>query len=251
MDKERGFRLTRRQLLITALFAGGALALQRLVANTQQTTAESIANQGTRTPNPQSPVDALAVLGAGAERKNGAYVPGFDGKMRVMAAAEAYRKGVAPVVVFMGGKDGENYPSGAEVMHNLARRKYQQESGAFSRIPSEDVILEKKSEHTDSEMEELAKLAKINGWTKIGIVTNRYHMEGAMTLTRNFGIEAVPIFAEDLLLKRDRRFARVIKNYEESEEMKNKKRREWFRSLALIFDPKARILRRLRGDKRY
>lgn len=247
MANEKEPKFTRRQLFELGLIIGVATVLPKPLRNF----AESIASQDTRTPNPQSPVDAIAVLGAGVERKNGAYVPGFDGKMRVMAAAEAYRKRVAPVVVFMGGKEGEKYPSGAEVMHNFANRKYQQESGAFSRIPREDVILEEKSEHTDSEMEELAKLAKINGWKSIGIVTNRYHMEGAMTLARNYGIEAVPIFAEDLLLERNRRFARVIKNCEESDEMENKKRREGLRSLFLIFDPQARILRRLRGDKRY
>lgn len=247
MDKERKFRLTRRQLFELGLIVGTATVLPKPLKNF----AEQIANQNTRTPNPQSPVDAIAILGAGVERKNGKYVPGFDGKMRVMTAAEVYRKGAAPIVVFMGGKEGENYPSGAEVMHRLADRKYQQESGAFSKIPREAVVFEEKSEHTDSEMEELAKLAKIRGWKRVGIVTNRYHMEGAITLARNFGVNAVPIFAEDLLIKRDRRFARVIKNCEESDEMKNKKRRERFRSLILIFDPQARILRRLRGDKRY
>ncbi|MDP3726879.1 MAG: YdcF family protein [bacterium] len=251
MEKDGGY--TRRQVIAKfveiTLVAGGTPILHKLLRSPNL--IGTVTNRNTITPNPQSPVDALAVLGAGVERKNGKYVPSFDGKMRVMAAAEAYRKNAAPIVVFMGGKDSKNYPSGAEVMHNLADRKYQQGSGAFSRIPREAVILEERSEHTDSEMEELAKLAKINGWKRIGIVTNRYHMEGAMILARNFGIDAVPIFAEDLLLKRDRRFAKVIKKCEESDEMKNKKMREMLRSLVLLFDPKARILRRLRGDKRY
>ena len=101
MERDRP-RFTRRQLLGGLFALGGVVAVLRPLSNF----AELITNQDTKTPSPESPVDAIAVLGGGIERKNGKYVPSFDGKMRVMAAAEAYRKNVAPIVVFMGGKEG-------------------------------------------------------------------------------------------------------------------------------------------------
>src|SRR3972149_767450 len=65
--------------------------------------------------SPRPIFDAIVVLGSGVTAKTDRTEPGYDGKMRVIAACEALSRGLANNVLFTGGKVyGESLPSEAE-----------------------------------------------------------------------------------------------------------------------------------------
>lgn len=203
------------------------------------------------TPEPEhSPFlfDAIIVLGAGVQEKKShlksRIEPGFGGKMRAMAAAEAYRQGLTPVLVFSGGKTaGEEYPSEAQAMQAFLERKYQNQDGKFSHIPPEAIILEEKSKDTSTNFENLLKLIKEKGWNNVAILTNDFHLERTTKLIHNFSLEAEDISAEEKLKERDPRFIKIIHNFYSSSGMKSAQRTEKILMLMLKVDPKANIPR--------
>ncbi|MBI4038233.1 YdcF family protein [Candidatus Daviesbacteria bacterium] len=189
--------------------------------------------------------DVIATLGAGSARKNNKVEaePDFVGKMRAIAAAEAYRQGLAQNLVFLGGRVDPLSPSAAGVMQTFLGRKYLAAEGAFSQIPLPAIVVEERSQHTDTNIIELARLAREYEWRKILLLTSRYHMRAALYLTESFGLKVTPLLAEDVLLSRDGRFKPVIARFSHSEELQVRKRKEMLRLAYLMFDRQA-IFRR-------
>lgn len=179
--------------------------------------------------------DVLIVLGSGIEDKPGRLEPGSpDGKMRVIAAAEAYRLGLTRFLIFSGGRTkGKGYPSEAEVMVDFMNRKYRKEGGKFSRIPKEAVVLEKHSIDTTTNLRNSLKIAQEKGTQKIGVLTNEYHLPRVVEVAGKFGFGPEPISTETKLVERDRRFEPIVTKFTSSLEMKQKEKREkYLRSIS-------------------
>ena len=188
------------------------------------------------------PFDAIIVLGAGIQEKNNGVEPMFDGKMRTIAAAEAFRQRLAPFLVFSGGKTaGEQLPSEARVMSDFLKRKYKNESDSFTEIPTDQIVLEEKSKNTAENLENILKLIKERGWQKVAFLTNDYHLPRVQELAHNYGIDAQELSAEDELEQRDPRFQRVIDKYYESSEIKAAERKEKILKLLLKIDKKGKL----------
>lgn len=165
--------------------------------------------------------DAIIVHGAGIkQRKNGSFHPGFFGKMRTIAGAEAYRIGLADNLIFTGGKTmGKDNPSEAESMNYLTTNFYKKdpktttssnEPSKFSSIPTNVIYLEEESKDTSDNLLKIIKLCQEKGWRKIGYITNEFHIPRTMQLAKNLGLELVPISAENILIKRSSKYKHLI-----------------------------------------
>lgn len=159
-----------------------------------------------------------------------------------MAAVEAYRQEIAPVLVLTGGKTrGEENSSESQITWEFLDRKYQQEAGKFSQVPQEAIYLEEESKDTSANFKNVLQLIQENGWRQVAVLTNDFHLERAIRLAHNFGLEAVELSAENLLRSRDRRFAEIIERCYRSEKTQSLQRKEVALRAMLIVDPKAII----------
>lgn len=187
--------------------------------------------------------DAVVVLAAGikqdakgswvstdlsfADDKRGA--PG--GKLRVLAGAALATHYSTAVIVTGGGKGydarknaPDNRPLLAEILCNelIARG-----------IPKERIVLERKSNTTYQELQELEKLAFRRRWGRIVVVTSRYHLDRVRAMIEakftRFSQNAIlePVSAEDTLIANDRaRWEALIEKEYASAYMRARRARE-------------------------
>ncbi|WP_224361579.1 YdcF family protein [Hyalangium versicolor] len=122
------------------------------------------------------PADAVVVLGARV-LKGG--VPSGALYARVEKAAELYRRGIAPRLVFSGGV-GDNPPSEAQVMRSVAVQLG---------VPAEACLLEEQSHSTEQNSRYSAELLRSLGARRVVVVSDPYHLLRARQYFRLQGFE--------------------------------------------------------------
>ena len=106
---------------------------------------------------------------------------------RCERALEAWRDGAAENIIVTGGQ-GEDEPAAeAQVM-----QAYFIENG----VPEARVIAEDQSVNTIENLRNAKHIMEQNGWTGAAVVTNDYHVERALWIARDEGIDACGIAAK-------------------------------------------------------
>jgi uncharacterized SAM-binding protein YcdF (DUF218 family) len=109
-----------------------------------------------------APADAIGVFGA-AE---------YDGKpspvyrARLDHALELYHRGLAPLIVTLGGNGGDQYSEGA------VGEEYLEGQG----VPEEAIIAETESRNTEDSARRIAVIARANGLKRLIIVSDGTHL---------------------------------------------------------------------------
>lgn len=126
---------------------------------------------------------AIVVLGAGLESPRTLSLLSLR---RTVHGIRLYRQGLAPMIVFSGGRSGEEGVEGS-VMASLA-----QELG----IPSTVIWTETQSNDTWTEALEVAKIARPNRVRTILLVTDPFHMKRASVTFERVGFRVLPAAPE-------------------------------------------------------
>jgi uncharacterized SAM-binding protein YcdF (DUF218 family) len=166
--KKRGRRPFRR-LLISL----GALVLAYFALTTILVTV----SMG-RDDRPRS--DAIVVLGAA--QYEGRPSPIYQARLE--HALELYRDGVAPLLVFTGGRGvaGERWTEGA------AGRRWAEAHG----VPSDRILVEESSKTTYQNLDGVADLLRPKGMRDVVLVSDPFHMFRALAQAREVGLEPHP-----------------------------------------------------------
>lgn len=134
---------------------------------------------------PPVPADAIVVLGGGT---NGANLPLPQGWDRLGTAAQLYRDGFAPIVIFSGG--GTSTVSEAEIYAN---------AGAWLGIPRSAMSFESKAQSTADHGRALLEVQLPNGRgaiardTPLLVVTSTFHSRRALLSFHRAGFTRVRI----------------------------------------------------------
>jgi uncharacterized SAM-binding protein YcdF (DUF218 family) len=109
-----------------------------------------------------APSDAIAVLGAA--EYDGRPSPVFHA--RLDHALELYQRGIAPLMITLGGPGGDQYTEGA------VGRGYLMARG----VPEEAIIAETESRNTEDSARRIAVIAHANGLHRLVIVSDGTHL---------------------------------------------------------------------------
>ena len=109
-----------------------------------------------------APSDAIAVLGAA--EYDGRPSPVFHA--RLDHALELYQRGIAPLIITLGGPGGDQYTEGA------VGREYLMARG----VPEEAIIAETESRNTEDSARRIAVIAHANGLHRLVIVSDGTHL---------------------------------------------------------------------------
>jgi uncharacterized SAM-binding protein YcdF (DUF218 family) len=120
------------------------------------------------------PADAIVVLGAAVDREG---VLNANSLRRAVHGTLLYRRGLAPVVVFMGAAYGG--PPEAQVRAELARRLG---------LPADAVLAESRAMTTREEAQRARELMAARGGRRVLLVTGELHMGRAAAAFRRAGL---------------------------------------------------------------
>jgi uncharacterized SAM-binding protein YcdF (DUF218 family) len=109
-----------------------------------------------------APADAIAVFGAA--EYDGKPSPVF--RARLDHARSLYNRGIAPIIITMGGSGGDQYTEGA------VGREYLMSTG----VPENAIIAETKSTDSEESARRIAVIARANGMHRLLIVSDPTHM---------------------------------------------------------------------------
>ena len=123
------------------------------------------------------PADAIVVLGSRV-RVGGVASPSL--RRRALHAASLYQRGMAKNIICTGGV-GDNAPAESVVASQILR-----ESG----VPTGAISVETVSHSTWGNAEEVARICGENGWKRVVVVSEPYHLWRACRNFRAFGLEA-------------------------------------------------------------
>lgn len=116
----------------------------------------------------------------------------MDGRMsnvltyRCQAALDAWREGVAPVIIVCGGQGG-NEP-GPEAL-------YMRDWMIARGVPEDRVIAEPDSENTLQNLQNARAIMAQNGFSTCAVCTTNYHLRRALWVARDLGLSATGISA--------------------------------------------------------
>jgi uncharacterized SAM-binding protein YcdF (DUF218 family) len=150
--KRRNWKLRAALLLVLLLVVGISLWCRWVYVQ-----IESYAGQ-----DQAAPADAIGVLGA-AE---------YDGRpspiyrARLDHALELYHRGIAPLIITLGGPGGDQYNEGSVGEEYLISKG----------VPEEDIIAETDSSNTEESARRIAVIARTNGLHRLVIVSDDTHM---------------------------------------------------------------------------
>jgi uncharacterized SAM-binding protein YcdF (DUF218 family) len=124
--------------------------------------------------------DAIVVLGAA--QYNGSPSPVY--RARLDHALDLWRSGVAPMMVFTGGRGvpGERFSEGG------AGRQWAIDHG----VPANRILIEESSRSTYENLRGVRKLLAPRGMHRIVLVSDPYHMFRAVEQARDVGLVAQP-----------------------------------------------------------
>ena len=109
-----------------------------------------------------APADAIGVLGAA--EYDGRPSPVY--RARLDHALELYHRGIAPLIITVGGPGGDQYNEGAVGEAYLISKG----------VPEEDIIAETESRNTEESARRIAVIARANGLHRLVIVSDDTHM---------------------------------------------------------------------------
>jgi len=109
-----------------------------------------------------APAGAIAVLGAA--EYDGHPSPVY--RARLDHALDLYRKGIAPLIITMGGSGGDQYTEGAVGRHYLVSMG----------VPEQNIIPETHSRDTEQAARRIAVIARVNGLHTVVVVSDPTHM---------------------------------------------------------------------------
>jgi len=109
-----------------------------------------------------APSDAIAVLGAA--EYDGRPSPVF--RARLDHANDLYKRGIAPIVITLGGTGGDQYSEGA------VGREYLMSLG----VPESAIIAETESRTTEESARRVAVIARTNGYRRLVVVSDGTHL---------------------------------------------------------------------------
>lgn len=109
-----------------------------------------------------APADAIGVLGAA--EYDGRPSPVF--RARLDHALVLYRRGIAPLIITLGGPGGDQYTEGS------VGREYLMSKG----VPETAIIAETESSNTEESARRIAVIAQANGLRRLVIVSDDTHM---------------------------------------------------------------------------
>lgn len=118
---------------------------------------ESYANQ-----DQAAPSDAIGVFGAA--EYDGRPSPVF--RARLDHAVDLYRRGIAPLVITLGGAGGDEFTEGS------VGREYLMSQG----VPEQSIIAETESRNTEESARRIAVIARTNGLKRLVIVSDGTHL---------------------------------------------------------------------------
>jgi len=136
--------------------------------------------------------DAIGVLGAA--EYDGRPSPVY--RARLDHALELYHRGIAPLIITLGGSGGDAYSEGSVGEEYLISKG----------VPEEDIIAETESRNTEESARRIAVIARVNGLHRLVIVSDAAEGLDVLTSPRpRPAVEDKPIEAE--------RFAHEILSY--------------------------------------
>ena len=109
-----------------------------------------------------APSDAIGVLGAA--EYDGRPSPVF--RARLDHARDLYNRGIAPLIITLGGTGGDEYSEGA------VGREYLMAKG----VPESAIIAETQSRNTEESTRRIAVIARANGLLRLVIVSDGTHL---------------------------------------------------------------------------
>jgi uncharacterized SAM-binding protein YcdF (DUF218 family) len=109
-----------------------------------------------------APADAIGVFGAA--EYDGKPSPVF--RARLDHALELYHRGIAPLIITLGGNGGDQYSEGG------VGQDYLKGQG----VPEEAIIAETESRNTEESARRIAVIARANGLRRLVIVSDGTHM---------------------------------------------------------------------------
>jgi uncharacterized SAM-binding protein YcdF (DUF218 family) len=109
-----------------------------------------------------APADAIGVLGAA--EYDGRPSPVY--RARLDHALELYHRGIAPLIITLGGPGGDAYSEGSVGEEYLITKG----------VPEENIIAETESRNTEESARRIAVIARVNGLHRLVIVSDGTHM---------------------------------------------------------------------------
>jgi len=109
-----------------------------------------------------APADAIGVFGAA--EYDGRPSPVF--RARLDHAVDLYHRGIAPLIITLGGPGGDEYTEGS------VGRDYLMSQG----VPEESIIAETESRNTEESARRIAVIARANGLKRLVIVSDGTHL---------------------------------------------------------------------------
>ena len=109
-----------------------------------------------------APADAIGVLGAA--EYDGRPSPVY--RARLDHALVLYHRGIAPLIITLGGPGGDQYTEGSVV------REYLMSKG----VPEGAIIAETESRNTEESARRIAVIARVNGLHRLVVVSDDTHM---------------------------------------------------------------------------
>jgi uncharacterized SAM-binding protein YcdF (DUF218 family) len=109
-----------------------------------------------------APSDAIGVLGAA--EYDGRPSPVF--RARLDHARDLYNRGIAPIIITLGGNGGDQYTEGA------VGREYLMSLG----VPESAIIAETESRNTEESARRIAVIARANGMRRLVVVSDGTHL---------------------------------------------------------------------------
>ena len=150
---KRGNWVMRTVMLLLLVLAVGVLGWCRWV----YVQIESYAGQ-----DQAAPSDAIGVFGAA--EYDGRPSPVY--RARLDHALALYQRGIAPLIITLGGSGGDQYNEGA------VGREYLEGMG----VPESDIIAETESRNTEESARRIAVIARANGLRRLVIVSDGTHL---------------------------------------------------------------------------
>jgi uncharacterized SAM-binding protein YcdF (DUF218 family) len=109
-----------------------------------------------------APADAIGVFGAA--EYDGRPSPVF--RARLDHALDLYHRGIAPLIITLGGEGGDQFSEGS------VGRDYLMSQG----VPEQDIIAETESRNTEESARRIAVIARANGLRRLVIVSDGTHL---------------------------------------------------------------------------
>jgi uncharacterized SAM-binding protein YcdF (DUF218 family) len=166
--KKRRNWLLRATLVLVLILLGGVLAWCRWV----YVQIESYADQ-----DQAAPADAIGVLGAA--EYDGRPSPVY--RARLDHALELYHRGIAPLIITLGGPGGDEFTEGSVGEDYLISKG----------VPEQAIIAETESRNTEESARRIAVIARVNGLHRLVVVSDDTHMFRIHAICASEGLDVL------------------------------------------------------------